>query len=130
MAGGAIKGITISFGADVSKLNEGLKKAQGSINKTQAELKQINRALKFNPGNTTLLRQKFDLLKQSVDQTSGKLKELRTMQSKMDSLQLLAVYVPVLNCYEYLLRRSKRYEKDHAGLRNPSRSNQDVSPGQ
>ena len=82
---GAIKGITIEFGADVSKLNEGLKKAQGSINKTQAELKQINRALKFNPGNTTLLRQKFDLLKQSVDQTSGKLKELRTMQSKMDS---------------------------------------------
>lgn len=82
---GAIKGITIEFGADVSKLNAGLKKAQGSINKTQSELKQINRALKFNPGNTTLLRQKFELLQQSVKQTSGKLKELRAMQSKMDA---------------------------------------------
>ena len=83
MAAGFIKGITIEFGADVTKLNEGLKKTQGTINKTQAELKQINRALKFNPGNTTLLRQKFDLLKASVQQTEGKLKELRAMQAKM-----------------------------------------------
>lgn len=82
---GFIKGITIEFGADVTKLNEGLKKAQGTINKTQAELKQINRALKFNPGNTTLLKQKFDLLKASVTQTEGKLKELRAMQAKMNA---------------------------------------------
>ena len=82
---GFIKGITIEFGADVTKLNEGLKKAQGTINKTQAELKQINRALKFNPGNTTLLKQKFDLLKASVTQTEGKLKELRAMQTKMNA---------------------------------------------
>lgn len=82
---GYIKGITIEFGADVSKLNAGLKKAQGTINKTQAELKQINRALKFNPGNTTLLKQKFDLLKLSVSQTEDKLKQLRAMQAKMDA---------------------------------------------
>ena len=82
---GFIKGLTIEFGADVTKLNEGLKKAQGTINKTQAELKQINRALKFNPGNTTLLKQKFDLLKASVTQTEGKLKELRAMQAKMNA---------------------------------------------
>ena len=82
---GYIKGITISFGADVSQLNAGLKKAQGTINKTQAELKQINRALKFNPSNTALLKQKFDLLKASVTQTEGKLKELRAMQTKMNA---------------------------------------------
>lgn len=82
---GFIKGITIEFGADVSKLNAGLKRAQGTINKTQAELKQINRALKFNPGNTTLLKQKFDLLKLSVSQTEDKLKQLRAMQAKMDA---------------------------------------------
>ena len=82
---GYIKGITIEFGADVSKLNAGLKKAQGTINKTQAELKQINQALKFNPRNTTLLKQKFDLLKLSVTQTEDKLKQLRAMQSKMDA---------------------------------------------
>lgn len=82
---GYIKGITIEFGADVSKLNAGLKKAQGTINKTQAELKQINQTLKFNPRNTTLLKQKFDLLKLSVTQTEDKLKQLRAMQSRMDA---------------------------------------------
>ena len=82
---GAIKGITIEFGADMTKLNAGLKKADGALNKTQAELKQINRALKFNPGNTTLLRQKFELLQQSVNQTEGKLKELRAAQANMNS---------------------------------------------
>ena len=82
---GYIKGITIEFGADVSNLNAGLKKAQGTINKTQAELKQINQALKFNPRNTTLLKQKFDLLKLSVTQTEDKLKQLRAMQAKMDA---------------------------------------------
>ena len=82
---GYIKGITIEFGADTSKLNGALKKTQGTINKTQAELKQINRALKFNPGNTTLLRQKFELLQQSVNETRTKLKQLKDMQKKMDA---------------------------------------------
>ena len=82
---GLIKGITIEFGADTSKLNSALKKTQGTINKTQAELKQINRSLKFNPGNTTLLQQKFKLLQQQVEQTRGKLNQLREMQKKMDA---------------------------------------------
>lgn len=82
---GFIKGITIEFGADTTKLNTALKKTQGTLNKTQAELKQINRSLKFNPGNTTLLKQKFDLLKQSVNQTEEKLKQLRNMQKTMDT---------------------------------------------
>lgn len=80
---GYIKGITIEFGADVSKLNSGLKQAQGTINKTQSELKQINQSLKFNPRNTTLLKQKFDLLKQTVDQTKDKLDGLKKMQAQM-----------------------------------------------
>ena len=82
---GYIKGVTIEFGADTSKLNSALKKTQGTINKTQAELKQINRALKFNPGNATLLRQKFELLQQSVKETSLKLKQLKDMQRQMDA---------------------------------------------
>lgn len=82
---GYIKGITIEFGADVTKLNAGLKKAQGTINKTQAELKQINQSLRFNPRNATLLKQKMDLLKLSVTQTRDKLEQLRAMQAKMDA---------------------------------------------
>ena len=69
---GYIRGITIEFGADTTKLNSALKQTQGSLNKTQSELKQVNNALKFNPGNTTLLKQKFDLLQQSVSETRTK----------------------------------------------------------
>ena len=82
---GYIKGITIEFGANTEKLNKALKQTQGTINKTQAELKQINRALKFNPGNTTLLRQKFELLQQSVGETRAKLNQLKQMQKNMDA---------------------------------------------
>lgn len=82
---GYIKGITIEFGADTTKLNGALKKTQGVLNKTQAELKQINRALKFNPGNTTLLKQKFELLQRSVTETRTKLKQLKDMQRQMDA---------------------------------------------
>ena len=82
---GFIKGITIEFGADTTKLNGALKKTQGTINKTQAELKQINRALKFNPGNTVLLKQKFELLQRSVKETREKLKQLTDMQRQMDA---------------------------------------------
>ena len=80
---GYIKGITIEFSADVKKLNDGLKSTQKQINKTQSELKQINTALKFKPGNTVLLKQKFDLLKKSVEDNKGKLKELKNLQKQM-----------------------------------------------
>lgn len=82
---GFIKGITIEFGADTSRLNGALKKTQGTLNKTQAELKQINRSLKFNPGNTVLLKQKFELLQRSVKETQAKLKQLKDMQRSMDA---------------------------------------------
>lgn len=85
MAGGFIKGITIEFGANTTKLNKALNNVNGKLNKTQAELKQVNRALKFNPGNTTLLKQKFDLLQKTVTQTQKKLQGLKAMQRKLDA---------------------------------------------
>ena len=84
MAGGYIKGITIEFNANASKLNKAINNLQGKLNKTQNELRQINRSLKFNPGNTTLLQQKFKLLQQSVDQTRRKLDALKRLQARMD----------------------------------------------
>lgn len=80
---GYIKGITIEFGADTTKLNGALKKTNGALNKTQAELKQVNRSLKFNPGNATLLNQKLKLLEQQVTETRAKLKQLKDMQATM-----------------------------------------------
>ena len=82
---GAIKGITIEFGADTKALSSALKKANSELSKTQQELRSIDRALKFNPGNATLLKQKFDLLKRAVDEAGDKLKELKNLQKQMDA---------------------------------------------
>ena len=81
---GAIKGITIEFGANTEKLNQALKKTNGELSKTQAELKSVNYMLKIKPTSATLLKQKFDLLNRAVNETSTKLKQLRQMQKSMD----------------------------------------------
>ena len=85
MAGGFIKGITIEFGANTTKLNKALANVNGKLNKTQAELKQVNRSLKFNPRNTTLLNQKLKLLEATVTQTQKKLQGLKAMQARLDA---------------------------------------------
>lgn len=82
---GFIKGITIEFGANTTKLNKALANVNGKLNKTQAELKQVDRALKFNPRNTTLLNQKLNLLKATVTQTEKKLQGLKAMQARLDA---------------------------------------------
>lgn len=84
MASGTIKGITIEFSADTKALSSALKKANSELSKTQQELRSIDRALKFNPGNTTLLKQKFDLLQRAVKDAGAKLKELKNLQKQMD----------------------------------------------
>ena len=72
MAAGFIKGITIEFSADADKLNQALHKTQSTLSRTQSELKAVNNALKFQPRNTTLLEQKFTLLKKGSFRHKGK----------------------------------------------------------
>lgn len=84
MAKNAIKGITIKLGGD----SVGLEKALAGVNKTSAalnaELRQVNNSLKFDPTNTTLLSQKQELLAQQVKNTSEKLRELKNAQSQVE----------------------------------------------
>lgn len=82
---GNIKGITISFGANTTELDEALRKIKQSTKDIDAELKQVDRALKFNPKNVDLWRQKQDLLRQKIDQTRQNLDELKKRQAQMDA---------------------------------------------
>ena len=61
MAAGRIKGITIEIGGDTTKLVSALAKVDNSISKTQSNLRDLNRALKLDPGNTELLKDKHGL---------------------------------------------------------------------
>lgn len=80
-----VKGLRIELSADTSKLESGIKSVSTALKQTESELRAVDKSLKFNPGNTTLLKQKFDLLKKSVSQTEAKLADLKAKQAKMDA---------------------------------------------
>lgn len=81
---GNIKGICIEFRGDATPLQKALNTIRRETKALDQELKQIDRALKFNPGNTTLLAQKQTVLKEKIEQTRKSLKELQEAQARLD----------------------------------------------
>lgn len=78
-----IKGITIELGGNVENLNSALKGVNKTAGDLQSELKQVQRQLKFNPGNTELLNQKAKILKESISATEQKLEHLKSVEAKV-----------------------------------------------
>lgn len=78
MAGSRIKGITVEIGGDTTKLQTALKGANSEIKNTQSQLKDVEKLLKLDPGNTELLAQKQELLSNAVSETKEKLATLKT----------------------------------------------------
>lgn len=78
MAAGRIKGITVEIGGDTTKLQTALKGVNSEIKNTQAHLKDVEKLLKLDPGNTDLLAQKQKLLSDAVSETKDKLTTLKT----------------------------------------------------
>ncbi len=81
---GNIKGITIEIGSDTKKFKSGLAELNKSSKDLQNELKYVNQALKHDPKNTELLRQKQELLTKSVSETKSKLEALKAAKEKAD----------------------------------------------
>lgn len=73
-----IKGITVEIGGDTTKLQTALKGVNGQIKNTQSALKDVQKLLKLDPTNTTLLAQKQKLLTQAIGETKEKLATLKT----------------------------------------------------
>lgn len=83
MANTKVRGITIELGADVSGLQNGLKKINTEIGDTQRQLKDVERMLKLDPGNTELLEQKQRLLNDRIGETKTKLEALKEAQKQV-----------------------------------------------
>ena len=73
MAGKSIKGITIEIAGDSSKLVKALDSAQSSVNAVWKNLKQVNSALKMDPGNVDALAKKQELLSKAIAATTERL---------------------------------------------------------
>ncbi|BDH62108.1 phage tail tape measure protein [Lysinibacillus sp. PLM2] len=79
-----IQGITIELDGDSKPLKKALQDVDKASSNTTKELGQINRALKFDEGNTTLLAQKFEVLQDAISNTSTRLDTLKRAQSEVD----------------------------------------------
>lgn len=78
-----IKGITVVLGGDTTGLNKALSGTNKEIKNTQAQLKDVERLLKLDPTNTTLLEQKQRLLADAVGETKSKLDTLKTAEKQV-----------------------------------------------
>ena len=83
MAGGRIAGITIELNGDATKLTKALADVDRSARQSQNNLKDINKLLKLDPGNTELLQQKFTNLTTSIDSTKQRLETLKEAAAQM-----------------------------------------------
>ena len=82
---GTIKGITIQIGADTTKLSSALNSANKAIKTTQTNLKSVERALKLNPTNINLLKDKQGLLNDKIADTKTKLEAMKQAQAQLDT---------------------------------------------
>lgn len=83
MSKSSIKGITIKIGGDTTGLDKALKETNKKSRELESELKAVDKALKLDPNNVTLVKQKQDLLKDSIKETKSKLDVLKEAQSQV-----------------------------------------------
>lgn len=75
-----IAGITIEIGGDTKNLQKSLGEVDKKLSTTQNTLKDVNKLLKLDPGNTELLTQKQKALSDSVNLTKDRLQQLKDAQ--------------------------------------------------
>ncbi|PGE43105.1 hypothetical protein COM53_27140 [Bacillus toyonensis] len=85
MAGGRIKGITVEIGGETTGLQNALKDVNKRSNDVAKELKDIERLLKFDPGNIEALSQKQKLLTQQIENTTQKLDKLKAAEQQVQA---------------------------------------------
>ena len=83
MASSRIKGITIDIGGNTQKLQDALKGVDKQIYGLNADLKDLNKALKLDPSNTELLAQKQDVLSRNIKNATDKLNALKEAQKML-----------------------------------------------
>lgn len=80
-----VKGITIEFRGNATPLQKAIRAVDSELSKTTKELSAIERALKFNPTNVDLWRQKQEVLTKRIGETEEKLKTLKKGQAQLDA---------------------------------------------
>ncbi|PGW31831.1 DUF2207 domain-containing protein [Bacillus cereus] len=82
---GRIKGITVEIGGNTVGLQNALKDVNKRSNDLTKELKDVERLLKFDPGNVEALAQKQKLLTQQIENTTEKLDKLKAAEQQVQA---------------------------------------------
>jgi TP901 family phage tail tape measure protein len=82
-----IKGITIEINGDSTKLTKALADVDHALKTTQSNLRDLNRALKLDPGNSALLKDKQVELANAIDATKEKLEKEKEALEQMKNTQ-------------------------------------------
>lgn len=82
---GRIKGITIEIEGNTQPLQNALKDVNKQSDALAKELKDVERLLKFDPGNIEALSQKQKLLTQQIENTTQKLDKLKAAEQQVQA---------------------------------------------
>ena len=80
-----IQGITIKFTGDTRELSRAINNVKSESYSLAKELRAIDKALKYNPGNLTLLSQKQQVLTQRVRASKEEVAKLKLEQKRLAS---------------------------------------------
>lgn len=76
------KGLTVKIGADTTGFSKALREAKREATGTATQLNQIQKALKFDPGNTKLLAQQQEVYQKRINATAKELETLRALEAQ------------------------------------------------
>ena len=122
-----IKGITIEIGGDTSSLSKAISGVNKELKSTQDQLRDVERLLKFDPGNTQLLEQQQRLLALSISETSQKLEILKNAEDqtqkkfkegKVSREQYDALTREVIETENALKKLTKRADENANAMKN------------
>lgn len=79
-----VQGITVTINGNATGLGKVLKEAKAASIGLNKELKEVNKALKFNPSSTSLLAEKQKVLQEAVEAAKDELKQLEAAQKDVE----------------------------------------------
>ena len=120
---GNIKGITIEFRGDTTKLDKALRQINNETRSIDSELKKVNNALKFNPNSVELWKQKQTLLNQKLNETNEKTKLLKDTLAKVNSGEIEMTDDEVRKLNRELIESESKAKHFEAELRKIGNAN-------
>lgn len=128
MASKKIQGITVEIGGNTTKLGKALENVEKKTWSLQGELKDVNKLLKLDPGNTELVAQKQAILTQAVEETTKKLDTMREAEEQVIAqFEKGDITEDVLRSFQREIERSELKLKDYNdALKDMAEESKDV----